>query len=81
MPISITLVLSTFFEKIASRKLSLFFLEGNSLLPPSQFSHRRGVETSDALVTVFHHLQVALKGGRAWRECLFSWTSQLHLFG
>ena len=39
------------------------FLESNSLLPPFQFSYRRGLETCDALLTLSHRLQVALNRG------------------
>ena len=38
-------------------------MEGNSLLPPSQFSYRRSIGTCDALLTLSYHLQVALNGG------------------
>ena len=37
-----------------------FFLEGNSLLPPSQFSYRRGLGTLNDLLILSHHLHVAL---------------------
>ena len=43
------------FEKIVSRRL-IHFLESNSLLPPSQFSYRRGQGTCDALLILSHHL-------------------------
>ena len=43
MHISITSVLSKAFEKIVSRMFSNF-LEGDSLLLPSQVSYRRGLE-------------------------------------
>ena len=43
------------------------FLHSNSLLPPSQFSHRRGLKTSDALLTLSHSLQVALDRGMKGR--------------
>ena len=46
-------------EKIVAGKLS-HFLESNSLLPLSQFSYRRGLGALDALLTMLHHLQVAL---------------------
>ena len=52
MPISTTTVLSQVFEKIVAEKRS--FLEGNSLLPPSQFSYLRGLRTCDALFTLSH---------------------------
>ena len=62
--ISVMSVLSNVFEKIVSRKLSSF-LEDNSLLPSSQFMYRRGLRTCDALLTLSHHLQVDLHGGKA----------------
>ena len=44
------------------------FLESNSLLPPSQFSYRRGRgEAFDDLLTLFHCLQVALNSGMEGR--------------
>ena len=65
-PISITSVLSKVFEKIVAGKLS-HYLENNSLFPPSQFSYRRGQGTCDALLTLSHHLQVALDRGMEGR--------------
>ena len=47
-PISITHVLS----KIVAGKLSNF-LEGNSLIPPSQFSYRSSLGTCNVLLTLF----------------------------
>ena len=38
-------------------------MESNSLLPNSQFLYIRGLGTYDTLVTVSHHLQVALNRG------------------
>ena len=58
-PLSITLLLSKVAEKIVAGKVS-YFLKSKSLLPPSQFSHRRGLGTCDALLTLPHHLQIAL---------------------
>ena len=60
--ISITPVLSKVFEKIVAGKLNNC-LEGNSVLPLSQFSYRRGLGTCDALLTWFRYLQVALDRG------------------
>ena len=70
--------LSKVFENFVAGKFDNF-LEGNSLLPPSQFSYCRGLRTCDALLTLSHQLQVALDG--VWKEGLFSWTSLLHLMG
>ena len=58
-PIFITPVLSMVFEKIVTNTLS-HFLEGNSLLLPSQFSYRKSLGTCDTLLTLFHQLQVTL---------------------
>ena len=55
------------------------FLEGNSLLSPSQFLYRRGLGTCDAFLTLSLHLRVALH--MTWRDDLFSWTFLLHLIG
>ena len=57
--ISITPLLSKVFEKIVAGKLR-YFLESNSLLPPSLLSYHRGLETCDVLLTLYHHLKVAL---------------------
>ena len=59
-PISITPVLSKVFEKIVVGKLSYFFLERNSILPPYHFSYRRGLGTCDVLLTLSHILKLAL---------------------
>ena len=51
----------------------MIFLESNSLLPLSQFSCPRGLRTCNALLTLFHHLQVALDmGGKACSARLLS---------
>ena len=46
-----------------TRKLSNF-LEDNSMLLPSLFSYREGLETCAALLILSYHLQVALDWGR-----------------
>ena len=61
-PILITPLLSKVFEKIVAGKLSPF-LKSNSLLPLSQFLHRRGLANCDALLSMSNHLQVALDRG------------------
>ena len=43
------------------------FLENNSQLSYSPFSYRRGLRTCDALLTLSHHLQVALDRGMEGR--------------
>ena len=65
-PISNTLLRPKVFEKIVTEKLGIF-LESISLLTRSQFSYRKGVETWDALLTLSHHLQVALNMGMKGR--------------
>ena len=76
LPSSITTVLSKVFEKTVAGKFS-HFLECSSRLPPSKFSHRRGLGTCVDLLTLSHHLQVALD--RGIQVGLFNWTSQLNL--
>ena len=49
-----------YFKKIVAEKLSNF-LERNSLIPPF-FSYYKCLESYAALLTVSHHLQVALHG-------------------
>ena len=46
--------LSKVFEKIVAEKLS--HVESNSVLPPSKFLYRRGLETCDAFLTFSHNL-------------------------
>ena len=58
--------------KIVAGKLNIF-LEGKSLLP-SQFLYLRALGTCDALLTVSHHLPVAID--RCMEEGLFNWASQ-----
>ena len=73
---SIMPVLSKIFEKIVIGKLSNF-LEGNNLLPPSQFSYRSGLGTCDALLTLPHHLQVALVRGMERRLVQLDFSAAL----
>ena len=61
-PISTAPLLSKVFKKIIAGKLS-HILKSNNLLPPLQFSYRRGLRTCDALLTLSHHQQVALDRG------------------
>ena len=42
-------------------------MESNSLLPPSQFSYRKGLGTCDVLLTLSHRVQVALDKGMEGR--------------
>ena len=75
-PISNTPVMSKVFEKIVAGKL---FLERNSMLPPSQFLYQRGLGACDVCLHCLTIYRLLWTG--AWREDLFSWTSQLHLIG
>ena len=59
--ISITPALSKLFKKLVAGKLRSF-LQGNTLLPPSQFSYCRGLITCDALFTLSHQFQDVLDG-------------------
>ena len=65
-PISITLLPFKVLENIVAGKLS-HFLESNSLLYLSQFSHRKGLGTCDAVLALSHRLQVALDRGTEGR--------------
>ena len=42
-------------------------MEGNSLFPPSQLSYQKDLGTYDGLLTLSHHIQVALDRGREER--------------
>ena len=58
-PISITPIISKIFERLISRRL-YSFIEANDLLPNSQFGFRKGLGTSDALLTLTNELQFTL---------------------
>ena len=62
LSLSITPLLSKVFEEIVAGKLSNF-LKSNSLLLASQSSYRRCLGMCDALLTLSHHLHVALNSG------------------
>ena len=51
------------------------FLEGKSLLPPSQCSYRRVLGTYDALLTKSHQLQVALDWGMEGKLVLLNFSA------
>ena len=57
-PISITSVLSKVFERLVSVRLGRF-MERIGVLPTTQFAHRKGLGTCDALLCVSHTLQSA----------------------
>ena len=52
-----------FCQKYLAEAKLRYFLKSNSLLPPSQFLYKRSLGTCDALLTLSHHLQVALDRG------------------
>ena len=53
-------------------------LESNSLLPPSQFSCRRGLKTCDALLTVSHRSQVSPDRGMEGRLVQLDFSDAFH---
>ena len=57
-PISMNIILSKVYEKLVSHKLSNFCDE--YFLPAAQFSYRKGLGCTDALLTISHHLQKSL---------------------
>ena len=65
-PISITSVLYKVFERLLSVHLRRF-MEGNGVLPTTQFAYRKRLGTCDALLCVSHTLQSALESGQEAR--------------
>ena len=65
-PISITSVLSKVFEGLVSVRLGRF-MERSGVLPTTQFTYRKGLGTCDALLSLSHTLQSALKSGQEVR--------------
>lgn len=65
-PISITPLISRVYERLLAKRLS-GYLEANHLLPDCQFAFRKGLGTTDALLTITHHIQVALDRGQEVR--------------
>ena len=61
-PISITPVLSKFYEKLVASGLSSY-LEISGILPDSQYGFRKGLGTTDTLLHASHVLQSALDHG------------------
>ena len=61
-PISITQILSKMFEKLVSHKFSSF-CEKYYLLAAGQFSCRKGLGRTGALLTISHHLQKSFSAG------------------
>ena len=58
-PISITPILSKVYEKLVFHKQSSF-CDKYGLLPAAQFAYRKFLSCTDALLTIFHHLQKSL---------------------
>ena len=50
------------YEKLVSHKLSSF-CEKYGLLPAAQFTHGNGLGSTDALLTISHHIQKFLDAG------------------
>ena len=65
-PISITSVWSKVIERLESVRLGRT-MEGNGVLPTTQFTYRKGLSTCDALLCVSHILQSALESGQEAR--------------
>ena len=65
-PISITSVLSQVFERLVSVRLGRF-MECSGVLSTTQFAHRKGLGTCNALLCVCHTLQSALESGQEAR--------------
>ena len=61
-PISITPILSKVYEKLVSHKL-YSFCEKYGLLTAVQFTYRKCLGCTDALLTISHHLQKSLDAG------------------
>ena len=61
-PISITPILFKVYENLVSHKLSSFW-EKYDFLPVAQFTYRKGLGCTDALLTISHHLQKSLDTG------------------
>ena len=59
-PISLTPMLSKFFERLVSVRLGRF-MECRGVLPTTQFAYRKGLRTCDARLCAAHTLQSALE--------------------
>ena len=73
-PISLTPILSIFFERLVSVGLGRF-MEGRGVLPITQFAYRKGLGTCDALLCVAHTLQNALEMGKEARMVQFDFSA------
>ena len=73
-PISLTSVLSKVFERLVSVRLGRF-MERSGVLPTTQFAHRKGLGTCDALSCVSHALKSALESGQEARIVQIDFSS------
>ena len=75
-PISIIPVLSKVFERLVAIRLGRF-MEHCGVLPTTQFAHRKGLGTCDALLCVSHTLQSALESGQEARIVQIDFSTAL----
>ena len=61
-PISITPILLNGYKKLVSHNLSSF-CKKYVFLPTAQLAYRKGLDCTDALLTISHHLQKSLDTG------------------
>jgi hypothetical protein len=73
-PISNTPIISKVFECLIAIRFSSY-LEKEHLLSSCQFAYGKGLGTCDALLTVSHHLQVALDRGQEARLVQLDFSS------
>ena len=77
-PISITPVLSKIYEKLLVKRLYKFVSKRN-ILPSTQFGFRKGLSTTDALLTLLHDLQSSLDCGSEIRVLSLDFSSAFDL--
>ena len=77
-PISITPVLSKVYEKLLYKKL-YNYAERNNLFPETQFGFRKGLGTTDALLTLIHDLQSGLDSRSEARVVSLDFSSAFDL--
>ena len=73
-PISITPILSKVFERILARRLNAY-IERERMLPNTQFGYRKGLGTTDALLTMTTDVQTALKDGMEVRAVAIDFSA------
>ena len=73
-PISITPILSKVFERVLAHRLSSF-IESEGVLPSTQFGYRKGLGTTDALLTMSTDIQSALKEGMEVRAVAIDFSA------